>query len=132
MMNSVSVRTILERLVSFRMVSSESHFDLIEWAGQYLAAIGIDSARVFNPGEGKAYPFTMIRSVHAGQRRNFGKTVDGRQWYACNVERNRNRTIREHGYQDLVCGPGDVITAHKSDGRIGVSQLEAAEGFMQD
>lgn len=87
MMSSVSARTILERLVSFRTVSSESNLDLIEWVGQYLAGIGIDSTRVFNSDGGKANLFAMIGpSVQDGVILS-GHTdvvpVDGQTWSSC-------------------------------------------------
>lgn len=86
-MNSVSACAILERLVSFRTVSSESNLDLIEWVGRYLAGNGIDSARVFNSDGSKANLFAMIGPSVSGGVILSGHTdvvpVDGQKWRSC-------------------------------------------------
>ena len=86
-MNSFPARAILERLVSFRTVSSESNLDLIEWVDQYLAGNGIDSARVFNSDGSKANLFAMIGPSVPGGVVLSGHTdvvpVDGQNWRSC-------------------------------------------------
>ena len=86
-MNSASARSILEQLVSFRTVSSESNLDLIEWVEKYLAGIGVESARVFNSDGSKANLFAMIGPSASGGVILSGHTdvvpVDGQNWSSC-------------------------------------------------
>ena len=53
---------------------------------------------------------------------------NGTHVMSCGTEAGQ---FQERGYSAVVCGPGDIETAHKPDEHISVSQLEAALGFMQ-
>jgi acetylornithine deacetylase len=55
-----SAREILDHLVSFRSVSSESNLDLIAWVEDYLASHGVKSQRVYNAEGTKAALFANV------------------------------------------------------------------------
>ncbi|MDN5787459.1 M20/M25/M40 family metallo-hydrolase, partial [Pseudorhodobacter sp.] len=62
----MSPRDVLEKLVGFPTVSSESNLDLIDWVEGYLAEYGVKSHRVYNAEGNKAALFA-----------NVGPEVDG-------------------------------------------------------
>ena len=53
----LSPREILDHLVGFRSISSESNLDLIAWVEGYLASHGVESHRVYNADGRKASLF---------------------------------------------------------------------------
>lgn len=62
----LSARDILQKLVSFPTVSSESNLDLVDWVEGYLAGHGVAATRVYNADGTKA-------SIYA----NVGPKVEG-------------------------------------------------------
>jgi acetylornithine deacetylase len=57
---NLSAREILDQLVGFRSVSSESNLDLIDWVEGYLASFGVKSHRVYNADRTKAALFGNV------------------------------------------------------------------------
>jgi acetylornithine deacetylase len=57
---NLSAREILDQLVGFRSVSSESNLDLIDWVEGYLASFGVKSHRVYNADRTKAALFANV------------------------------------------------------------------------
>ncbi len=53
-------RAILEKLVSFPTVSSESNLDLIDWVEAYLSGYGVSSTRVYNNQGNKASLYANV------------------------------------------------------------------------
>ena len=62
----LTAREIMDKLISFPTVSSESNLELISWVEDYLAYHGIEAKRVYNPDKTKA-------NLYA----NVGPMVDG-------------------------------------------------------
>ena len=62
----LSAKEIMDKLISFPTVSSESNLELISWVEDYLDYYGIESKRVYNPEKTKA-------NLYA----NVGPMVDG-------------------------------------------------------
>lgn len=62
----LTAREIMDKLISFPTVSSESNLELISWVEDYLDYHGIESKRVYNPDKTKA-------NLYA----NVGPMVDG-------------------------------------------------------
>ena len=62
----LTAREIMDKLISFPTVSSESNLELISWVEDYLDYYGIESKRVYNPDKTKA-------NLYA----NVGPMVDG-------------------------------------------------------
>lgn len=56
----LSPRMILDRLISFPTVSSETNLPLIDWVQDYLASHGIESTRVPSPCGEKAHLFASV------------------------------------------------------------------------
>ncbi|MCK4713243.1 MAG: M20/M25/M40 family metallo-hydrolase, partial [Marinosulfonomonas sp.] len=55
-----SARELLEKLVSFPTVSSESNLELVDWVEGYLASHGVKSHRVYNAQRTKANLYANI------------------------------------------------------------------------
>ena len=115
-MTSVSARSILERLVSFRTVSNESNLDLIDWVGQYLAGVGVDTARVFNSDGSKANLFAMIGPSVPGGVILSGHTdvvpVEGQKWKSCPwTMAERNGRLYGRGACDMKGFLASVLAA---------------------
>ncbi|RUS59156.1 acetylornithine deacetylase [Pseudorhodobacter sp. E13] len=57
---TLTAREILDHLVGFRSVSSNSNLDLIDWVERYLASHGVAAHRVYNPEGTKAALFANV------------------------------------------------------------------------
>jgi acetylornithine deacetylase len=79
-----SAREILDQLVGFRSVSSESNLDLIDWVEGYLASHGVKSHRVYNAERTKAALFANVGPEVAGGVILSGHSdvvpVEGQDW----------------------------------------------------
>lgn len=71
-MTPLCPRAILERLIAFPTVSSESNLALVDWVEGYLAGFGIASARVWNAERTKASLY-----AHAGPQAAGGVMLSG-------------------------------------------------------
>ncbi|SLN27409.1 Acetylornithine deacetylase [Pseudoruegeria aquimaris] len=86
MHKELTAREILERLVAFPTVSSESNLALIDWVEGYLAGFGIPAHRVYNSDGTKAALFANVGPEVAGGVVLSGHTdvvpVEGQAWSA--------------------------------------------------
>ena len=57
----LSAREIMEKLISFPTVSSESNLELITWVEEYLGHYDIKSTRVYNDDKTKANLNTTVK-----------------------------------------------------------------------
>ena len=84
MADALSPREILEKLVSFPTVSSESNLDLIAWVEDYLAGHGIESRRVYDETGEKAALYAQVGPNVEGGAVLSGHTdvvpVEGQDW----------------------------------------------------
>ncbi|RME16907.1 MAG: acetylornithine deacetylase [Alphaproteobacteria bacterium] len=83
-MRDMTARDILEKLVSFPTVSSESNLALVDWVEDYLAAHGVRAHRVYNDEGTKAALFASIGPEEEGGVVLSGHTdvvpVEGQDW----------------------------------------------------
>jgi len=81
---TLSARQILEKLVSFPTVSTESNLDLIDWVEDYLHGFGVTSTRVYNDQGTKAALYAHVGPQVAGGVVLSGHTdvvpVTGQAW----------------------------------------------------
>ena len=84
MPKTYSSREMLEKLVSFPTVSSESNLDLVDWVEDYLAGHGIKSHRVYNEDSSKANLYANVGPEVEGGVVLSGHTdvvpVEGQDW----------------------------------------------------
>jgi len=75
---------IIQRLIQFNTVSSNTNLELIEWVEKYLLAHGIKSRLTFDPDQRKANLFATIGSAEGAGIVLAGHTdtvpVEGQQW----------------------------------------------------
>lgn len=80
----MDARTILDQLVSFPTVSSESNLDLIDWVEDYLKSHGVTATRVYNAEGDKAALYANVGPEVDGGVILSGHTdvvpVDGQDW----------------------------------------------------
>jgi acetylornithine deacetylase len=69
---ALTAREILEKLVSFPTVSSESNLELVDWVEEYLASHGVAATRVYNDEGTKASLY-----AHVGPRIDGGVVLSG-------------------------------------------------------
>lgn len=78
-------RQLLEKLVSFPTVSSESNLELIDWVEDYLKSHGVESHRVYNEGKTKANLYANVGPMVEGGVILSGHTdvvpVVGQDWH---------------------------------------------------
>ncbi|GKY88566.1 acetylornithine deacetylase [Sinisalibacter aestuarii] len=83
-MQDLSARDILDKLVSFPTVSSESNLALVDWVEDYLAAHGVRAHRVYNDDGTKAALYANIGPEVEGGVVLSGHTdvvpVEGQAW----------------------------------------------------
>ena len=83
-MSKVSSRELLERLIGFATVSSDSNLELIAFIRHYLAELGVESELFYNPERTKANLFATIGPHDRGGVVLAGHTdvvpVDGQAW----------------------------------------------------
>lgn len=81
----MDTRAILEKLVAFPTVSSQSNLDLIGWVEDYLAGFGVSATRVYNDDGQKAALFANVGPSVEGGVVLSGHTdvvpVDGQTWH---------------------------------------------------
>ncbi len=94
-MHHLTARDILEKLVSFPTVSSESNLALVDWVEDYLAAHGVRAHRVYNDDATKANLYANIGPEVEGGVVLSGHTdvvpVEGQAWDTdpfCVAEKN--------------------------------------------
>ena len=79
-----TAREMLEKLVSFPTVSSESNLELVDWVEEYLASHGVKSHRVYNQSLTKANLYANVGPEVAGGVILSGHTdvvpVKGQAW----------------------------------------------------
>ena len=84
MPKTYSAREILEKLVSFPTVSSESNLELVDWVEEYLASFGVKSHRVYNAEGTKANLYANVGPEVEGGVILSGHTdvvpVEGQAW----------------------------------------------------
>ena len=84
MPQSMTARQILEKLVSFPTISSESNLPLLDWVEEYLAGYGISATRVMNETGDKASLYAHVGPQVEGGVVLSGHTdvvpVDGQAW----------------------------------------------------
>ena len=80
----LSARAILDRLVAFPTVSSESNVALIDWVEDYLDGFGVAAHRVYNDDRTKAALFANVGPMTGGGIVLSGHTdvvpVEGQDW----------------------------------------------------
>jgi acetylornithine deacetylase len=83
-MHDLTARDILDKLVSFPTVSSESNLALVDWVEDYLAAHGVRATRVYNDAGTKANLYANIGPELEGGVVLSGHTdvvpVEGQAW----------------------------------------------------
>ena len=83
-MSKVSSRELLEQLIGFATVSSDSNIELIDFIRHYLAELGVESELFYNPERTKANLFATIGPRDRGGVVLAGHTdvvpVDGQAW----------------------------------------------------
>ena len=83
-MSKVSSRELLEQLIGFATVSSDSNLELIAFIRHYLAELGVESELFYNPERTKANLFATIGPRDRGGVVLAGHTdvvpVDGQAW----------------------------------------------------
>ncbi len=81
---SMSAREILEKLVSFPTVSSDSNLELVDWVQDYLAGFGVDAVRLYDDSGTKAALFANVGPEVEGGVILSGHTdvvpVEGQDW----------------------------------------------------
>ncbi|MDH5530724.1 MAG: acetylornithine deacetylase [Paracoccaceae bacterium] len=60
MTNLADARRILDRLIAFPTVSSDSNLELIDWVEAYLDGLGVKSKRIYNADHSKANLYASI------------------------------------------------------------------------
>lgn len=84
MPNPANARDVLDKLVSFRTVSSESNLELISWVESYLESYGVSSTRVYNDDRSKANLYANVGPDVPGGVVLSGHTdvvpVEGQAW----------------------------------------------------
>ncbi|MFY0692076.1 MAG: acetylornithine deacetylase [Paracoccaceae bacterium] len=84
MTTALSAREIIEKLVSFPTVSSQSNLELIDWVENYLDGFGVKSTRVYNDEGTKANLYANVGPQVAGGIVVSGHTdvvpVEGQAW----------------------------------------------------
>ena len=68
----LSARDILDILVSFPTVSTESNLELVDWVANFLSSHSIESHRDVSACGRKASLFAQIGPLRSGRRRAFG------------------------------------------------------------
>lgn len=80
----LSARAILDRIVAFPTVSTESNLALIDWVENYLDGFGVSAHRVYNEDRSKAALFASVGPAVEGGIVLSGHTdvvpVDGQDW----------------------------------------------------
>ncbi len=80
----LSARDVLDRLVAFPTVSSETNLDLIDWVEDYLGSHGVTGRRVWNEDGTKAAFYANVGPEEEGGILLSGHTdvvpVDGQDW----------------------------------------------------
>jgi acetylornithine deacetylase len=83
-MHDLTARDILDKLVSFPTVSSESNLELVDWVEDYLASHGVRAHRVYNDDGTKAAIYANIGPDVEGGVVLSGHTdvvpVEGQSW----------------------------------------------------
>lgn len=80
----MDARAILDKLVSFPTVSSESNLDLVDWVEEYLSGFGVSSTRVYDETGQKAALYANVGPEVEGGVILSGHTdvvpVEGQAW----------------------------------------------------